>query len=157
MVDYVSVSREVAATPEQVWAVVSDLPRMGEWSHENEGGEWIKGAVGPTPGAKFKGSNSNGTKSWTTEATVLDADPNRRFSFLVNVGPIKVAEWSYSIEPTADGCRVVESWTDLRPRVLRPFGRFTAGVADRAEHNRVGMVQTLDRIAANLESAPDPD
>ncbi len=159
MVDQISVTRDMSASPGAVWAIVTDLPRMGEWSHENEGGEWIKGATGPVPGAKFKGTNGNGAKSWTTEATVVDVEPGRRFSFRVAVGPIKVSDWSYAIEPTSDGCRVTESWTDRRPRFIRPFGKTFSGVADRPEHNRVGMVQTLDRIAAVVErsSAPNPD
>jgi uncharacterized protein YndB with AHSA1/START domain len=164
MVDQISVSKDICAPPDEVWAIVTDLPRMGEWSHENEGGEWIKGATGPVPGARFKGTNGNGSKSWTTEATVLDAEPGRRFSFRVAVGPIKVAEWSYSIEPTPAGCRVTESWIDRRPRFVRPLGKMTSGVEDRPEHNRIGMVQTLDRIAAaverpsgqNPDSSPDP-
>jgi uncharacterized protein YndB with AHSA1/START domain len=35
----VSVSRDVSATPEEVWKLITDLPRMGEWSPENKGGE----------------------------------------------------------------------------------------------------------------------
>ena len=38
----VSVVREVAASPEKVWALVTDLPRMGEWSPENQGGKGRK-------------------------------------------------------------------------------------------------------------------
>ncbi|MEY3619020.1 MAG: hypothetical protein RL726_1718, partial [Actinomycetota bacterium] len=62
----VVVSKEIAASPEVVWEMVSDLTRMGEWSPENKGGEWIKGATGPAVGASFKGRNSNGKKSWST-------------------------------------------------------------------------------------------
>src|SRR3954468_6506548 len=50
----VSVSRDVPAPAERVWEMVSDLPRMGEWSPENEGGEWIGGATAAAPGAKFR-------------------------------------------------------------------------------------------------------
>ncbi|MFM8383175.1 MAG: SRPBCC family protein, partial [Actinomycetota bacterium] len=60
----VVVTREVAAPPERIWAMVSDLPRMGEWSPENQGGEWLNGATGPAVGVRFKGQNKNGKKSW---------------------------------------------------------------------------------------------
>jgi polyketide cyclase/dehydrase/lipid transport protein len=33
-------SIEIHASPEAVYDLVSDLPRMGEWSPENIGGEW---------------------------------------------------------------------------------------------------------------------
>ncbi|MSZ72613.1 MAG: hypothetical protein F2716_09825, partial [Actinobacteria bacterium] len=41
----VSVTREISVAPEKIWAMVSDLPRMGEWSPENRGGEWIAPAT----------------------------------------------------------------------------------------------------------------
>ena len=42
MAEQVSVTTEIAAPVEQVWAMVSDLTRMGEWSPENEGATWLK-------------------------------------------------------------------------------------------------------------------
>jgi uncharacterized protein YndB with AHSA1/START domain len=70
----VAVSRDVNAPAETVWAMIADLPRMGEWSPESEGGEWIGGATGPVPGAKFRGSNRHGSKKWKTVVRVVDAD-----------------------------------------------------------------------------------
>ena len=81
MSDQVVVTKDIAAPAATVWALVSDLPRMGEWSPENRGGQWVKGATGPVPGARFKGENRNGDKSWSTDAKVVDAEPGRRFSF----------------------------------------------------------------------------
>jgi len=48
---------------------------MGEWSPENQGGMWAKGATGPAVGARFSGKNKNGTKAWSTsvEVNVCDA------------------------------------------------------------------------------------
>jgi uncharacterized protein YndB with AHSA1/START domain len=60
----VVVSKEVNASPETVFAMVSDLTRMGEWSPENQGGQWVKGATGPAVGAQFKGRNSNDGQSF---------------------------------------------------------------------------------------------
>ena len=144
----VSVTREVAAPAERVWALVSDLPRMGEWSPENRGGVWVKGSTGPVPGARFKGANRNGDKSWSTAVKVIDAEPGRRFSFLVTVGPFKIAEWAYDFEETPDGCRVTETWTDRRNALAKKASGPASGVDDRAEHNRRGMEQTLRGLAA---------
>ena len=47
MAHHVEVTKVIAAAPERVYELVSDLPRMGEWSPENTGGTWIKGAKGP--------------------------------------------------------------------------------------------------------------
>ena len=62
----VSISREIAAPVEKVWSMVTDLPRMGEWSPENQGGDWVKGATGPAVDASFKGRNKNGKRAWST-------------------------------------------------------------------------------------------
>jgi uncharacterized protein YndB with AHSA1/START domain len=148
-----SVSVEIAAPPEQVWAMVADVTRMGEWSPETERGEWIRGASGPAPGAKFKGSNRNGTKSWDTVATVVDAEPGQRFSFRVTAAGFKVSEWAYDLEPTATGCRVTETWTDQRGRLATMLGKPVSGVTDRAAHNEAGMEQTLAGLKAAAESA----
>jgi uncharacterized protein YndB with AHSA1/START domain len=144
----VTVTREIAAPPDEVWALVSDLPRMGEWSPENEGGEWVGGATGPTAGAKFRGSNRHGSKRWKTMATIVDADPGRRLSFRVTAFGLKVADWAYDIEPTATGCLVTESWTDLRPGFFKPIAKLATGVEDRLEHTRPAMEATLDALAA---------
>lgn len=149
----VSVSRDVGAPAETVWELVSDLPRMGEWSPENEGGSWIKGATGPTPGAAFRGSNRQGTKSWKTVAKVVDAEPGRRFSFRVSALGIPVALWEYDITPTDTGCTVTESWTDLRPGFFKPIAAKATGVTDRAAHNRSSIEETLANLAAAAEAS----
>jgi uncharacterized protein YndB with AHSA1/START domain len=153
MSDTVSVSREIAASPETLWAMVSDVTRMGEFSPENEGCTWLGNAAGPTAGAKFRGSNRNGKRSWKSVSTVVDADPGRRFSFRVAAGPFHVAEWGYTFEETATGCRVTETWKDERGRFFKPISGMATGVPDRATHNRAGMEQTLERLAAAAESA----
>jgi uncharacterized protein YndB with AHSA1/START domain len=153
MTERVSVSREIAAPAERVWEMVSDVTRMGEWSPETVGGTWLKGATGAQPGARFRGTNRNGKKKWDTMAVVVDAHPGRRFSFRVTAAGFKVAEWIYEIEPTAAGCRVTETWVDQRGTVARTLGKPVSGVADRAEHNRAGMEQTLERLASVAEES----
>jgi uncharacterized protein YndB with AHSA1/START domain len=148
MTEHVSVSREIAAPAETVWAMVSDVTRMGEWSPENESCVWLGDATGPQPGAKFRGSNRIGKKSWKTLSTVVDAEPGRRFSFRVSAGPFSVAEWGFTFEATAGGCRVTETWKDERGRFFKPISGIATGVPDRAAHNRAGMEQTLERLAA---------
>lgn len=152
----VVVSREVAAPAERVWAMVSDVTRMGQWSPENVGGRWLGGASGPTPGARFRGTNRRGWRRWSTRCTVVDADPPRRFAFRVTSGGLAVAEWRYELEPTDAGCRVTETFVDQRGVLVRTAGRLLTGVADRAAHNRAGMRQTLDALAEAAPQASDP-
>jgi uncharacterized protein YndB with AHSA1/START domain len=153
MTDQVSVSREITAPAEQVWAMVSDVTRMGEWSPENEGAVWLGGATSAQAGAKFRGTNRIGKRKWKTLATVTEVEPGRRFSFRVSATVIKVADWSYEVEPTATGCRVTETWIEQRPGWFKPLTQLVTGVSDRPATNRAGMEQTLERVAAAAESS----
>ena len=146
----VSVSRDIAATPRWVWNMVSDLPRMGEWSPEAQGGVWVDEEAGLEVGAVFEGANSNGKKKWKTKVTVVECDPPNRLVFRMRVGPLGGSDWVYDIEPTNEGCRVTESWIDNRSWLFVKIGLLISGVADRATHNRATMEATLDAVAAAI-------
>ncbi len=122
----------VDATAEHVYAMVSDLPRMGEWSPECDRVTWRDGASGARPGAKFLGHNRVGAVRWTTFGEVVVAEPGRNLAFEVTAGPVALSRWEYFFVPDEDGsgCTVAEEWTDRRPA----WYRF---VADRAFGNRM--------------------
>ena len=143
----VSVSIEINAPVEKVWTMVTDLPRMGEWSPENQNGEWADGATAPAVGATFKGKNSNGKKNWSTSVKVNALEAERKFSFGLLVFGKNWCDWVYEIEPTATGCSVTHSWIDHRGSVARFLGKVVSGVADRATHNRKNMEVTLQNLA----------
>ena len=86
----IEVSRVIAASPETLYDMVSDLPRMGEFSPENTGGMWINGATGPEVGAEFRGTNSHGDKHWATTAVIERAERGTAFVFRTpSNGPTK--------------------------------------------------------------------
>ena len=150
----VSVSRPVSAAPQVVWELISDVTRMGEWSPETTGARWTGGATGPATGAKFRGSNANGWRRWSTSCTVTDCEPGATFAFRVTAGPLAVATWRYDIEATREGCRVTETWIDERGTLAKLGGGPMSGVGDREAHNRAGMEETLRRLAAAAEAQP---
>lgn len=66
----------VDATVPQVWAVVSDVTRVGEWSHECRGAEWLGGAAGPALGVRFRGRNRAGWWArWNRTCEIVAVDP----------------------------------------------------------------------------------
>jgi uncharacterized protein YndB with AHSA1/START domain len=153
MTHTVSVERVVSASPDVVWRLVSDVTRMGEWSPENVGAKWLGGNREPVVGARFRGTNENGKRTWKTACTVVDAQPGKSFAFEVKAGPLGVARWEYRFEAIDGGCRVTETWIDQRGKIVTFMGGPVSGVKDRAEHNRAGMETTLERLAAVAEGA----
>ena len=152
MADQVSVTTEIHAPAEQVWAMVADLPRMKEWSPENVGVVWRRGAVSAEPGATFSGTNSQGRKTWQTAGRIVEAEPGRVLSFRITAGGMKVALWTYRFEPTGSGCTVTETWTDQRNALVRALGKPVSGVSDRVAHNTAGMERTLANLKAAAEA-----
>jgi hypothetical protein len=146
----VEVSRVVAASADQVYALVSDLPSMGRFSPENTGGRWVKGATGPAVGAAFEGTNALGWKKWKTLATVTIAEPGREFAFDVVAMGCRVAGWGFSLEPVDGGTNVTHYWDDHRNPVVAKVTGLALGVPDRRSHNTANMERTLDGIAAAL-------
>ena len=56
------------APPEEVWALVSDVTRIGEFSPETFEARWTRGSTGPEVGASFKGHvkrNGVGPTYWS--------------------------------------------------------------------------------------------
>ncbi len=152
MPEQISVERTIRADAGRLYELVTDLPRMGEWSPENTGGKWVKGATGPAVGAHFKGTNRNGWRRWSTDVVVTAADPGQRFAFDVTTGPFKVATWEYRFNQSGDATTVVQTWTDNRASFAKKVAPLVAGVRDRTERNRQNMEATLTKMAAAVEA-----
>ena len=148
----VSVTQDISAPAELVWALVTDLSRMGEWSPENLGGEWVKGATSAAVGARFKGRNKNGSKAWSTSVKVNVVDAPKKFSFALMALGKNWCDWVYEITPSATGCTVTHSWIDHRSKFADRLGKLVSGVSNRAEHNRRNMEATLKNLKAAAEN-----
>jgi Polyketide cyclase / dehydrase and lipid transport len=113
--------------------------------------EWLEGDS-PTPGARFRGRNSNGGHKWTTTCTVTEADPGRAFAFDVKTfGFVPIAHWRYEFTPAADGCTVTERTWDRRPGWIRKPAALSTGVSDRTGANAEHIKLTLQRLKARAE------
>lgn len=151
-----SVSIDVEAPPEKVYALVSDITRMGEWSPECRKCTWTKGATGPAVGARFKAVNKGGRgPSWFNTPKVVAATPGREFAFNRSGPGIGSYTWRYVLEPTATGTRLTESYEAERPlpAVMDWITRQWTGSADRDADLRAGMETTLARIKAAAEAS----
>ena len=104
----IEASRDIAATPEEVYAAISDVTRMGEWSEECVACQWHEGFDGAAIGATFDGHNRNGDHTWTTQGKIIEADSGAAFAFECSMMDFHYSTWGYRIEPTEAGCRVTE-------------------------------------------------
>ncbi len=146
-----SVSHDIAAPAEVVYAAITDVTRMGEWSPECYRCEWADGATEAAVGVMFDGHNRNGENEWSTQGRIVELVPNEKFVFHAVWGDFHFATWGYEIEATDTGCTVTQHWEDLRPDNVIEGSASISGVADRAEFNKQQMATTLERLAAALE------
>ncbi|QNG19950.1 SRPBCC family protein [Rhodococcus triatomae] len=142
---------DIDASPQDVWAVVADLKRMGEWSPQCRRMHIVGGAV--AEGTRTININRKGLLVWPTTAKVVRFVPNKAVAFrIVENRTI----WSYELEPTETGTRVTE-------RREAPTGTSTlsqflvknvlGGNEDFESELVQGMNASLQRIKKEAESA----
>ena len=141
----------IPASAEELYALVSDVTRTGEWSPENVGGQWIDGATGPEVGARFQGSNRRGWRRWSTTCRVVAAEPGRTFSFDVLFAGTPVSRWTYEFRPDGEWTVVTETWTDRRPAWFSLLTKPLMGVGDVRVHNQRNIERTLANLATAAE------
>ena len=106
---HLEISKEIRALPSVVYALVSDLPRMGEWSTENIGGAWISGTAG-TVGARFLGTNKIGDYEWSVPVEVTIASPSECFEFVAAPDDGPFVRWTYKLQAIDSGTLLTEIW-----------------------------------------------
>jgi len=142
----------VARSPEDLYDMVSDVTRMGEWSPVCTTCWWEDGQ-GPRPGAWFTGRNELPERVWETRSQVVTADRGREFAFVVGGSWVR---WGYTFTPVDGGTQVTESWEFLPDGITRFHNRFGADapaqIADRALAARDGIPATLAALKRSAES-----
>jgi uncharacterized protein YndB with AHSA1/START domain len=106
---------EVAATPRQVWDVLADVTRVGEWSHECHAATWLAGHQRAEVGARFSGSNRSGPLRWRRHCTITSLEPERLLAYRTGGGfPPDSTEWRFELARTpSGGTRIRQSFQVL--------------------------------------------
>jgi uncharacterized protein YndB with AHSA1/START domain len=150
---------EVDQPPSEVWAIVTDVGRIGEWSPECVFAAWRPGqGEVPRVGARFDARNeyADGFRS-SVECVVREAVPPHAFEWIVldddsdETRPGSI--WRYEIEPTGDGRTRVRhrfthgaGMTGLRESVDRFPDRADTILAARRGQLERNMVNTLSAM-----------
>src|SRR5688500_18974198 len=85
----------IARPPADLYDMVSDVTRMGEWSPVCKACWWDEGDTARV-GAKFTGRNEVPDRTWETRSEVVAADPGREFAFVVESTGTR---WGYTFSP----------------------------------------------------------
>ena len=145
------VTVQVAAPPERVWSLVTDVTQTGRWSPECTSCEWDAGANGPAVGATFKGHNRHGFMRWTTHCEVVAAEEPTHFAFQVKESGMR---WGYRFEPDGTGGTKLTEYRDKTRPVPLPIRMVQkSGILGRDREGLMvkGMRETLERVKAVAE------
>ncbi len=139
---------EINAPVSKVWSLVSDPSRMPQWSPQCR----IMKALGPIrPGTRTVNLNRRGLLFWPTTSVITEVVPERKFAFRI---PLNTTVWSYELEPTATGTRLVETRHAEHgvTAVSAAVTKAALGGIDSFEKELLeGMTLSLGRIKAAAE------
>jgi Polyketide cyclase / dehydrase and lipid transport len=145
-------SIHVTLDADRLYALVSDVTRMGAWSPVCKAC-WWEDDTGPVAGAWFVGRNETPDRTWETRSQVVVAEPGREFAWEVNGGWVR---WGFAMEPVAGGTRLTESWRFLPAGIAGFRQRYTdradAEIAARSEAAEHGIPVTLAAIKRTAEA-----
>lgn len=148
------VSTVVGAPIDTVWNVVTDVTRVGEWSGECQGCEWVEGADSAVAGARFRGRNRRGSMRWTRVNEVIRAEPPHSFVWhtLSRFPYLDSTEWQLSLAEDSAGTRVTESFQILKlSKAMERILEF----AVRAHRDRTADLESdLGRLKSLVEAGP---
>jgi len=94
---------DINAPASAVWAAISDLRRMPEWSPQCRRMQPF-GSL--RQGTRTVNLNRRNRLFWPTTCTVVEVIPNQKLAFKVDLNG---TVWSYELEPVGDGTRLTES------------------------------------------------
>ena len=137
---------------EDLYDMVSDVTRMGEWSPVCRACWWDEGA-GPAAGSWFTGRNELPDRTWETRSLVVAAERGREFAFVVGGSLVR---WGYTFAPRDGATLVTETWKFLPDGIALFQERYgdaaPAEIDKRSEAARTGMPATLRAIKLAAES-----
>jgi hypothetical protein len=142
----------IGRSPEDLYDMVSDVTRIGEWSPICQACWWDEGGTAEV-GAWFTGRNVDGESTWETRSQVVAADRGKEFSYLVEGSLVR---WGWAFAPAEGGTSVTESWEFLPDGIAlfeKHFGdQAQAQIDGRTEAAHAGIPATLAALKRTAEA-----
>ncbi len=144
-------SIEIAAPPDQVWALVADVRRYPEWSPQVVSTRLRGGAEEVALGIEFTNLNRLGELEWKTVGEIVRFEPGHQVAFRIADNWVI---WSFTVAGGAGGTRLTQRRE--APDGISELSReltdgFLGGQATFTEITRAGMRETLEAIKATAE------
>ncbi|MBL1079716.1 SRPBCC family protein [Nocardia sp. 2] len=90
-----------SASPQQIWNILTDVTRIGEWSHECHSARWLDATTEAAPGVRFRGTSRSGIQRWSRTCTFTTVDEPRELAWTTHGGLYgDTTEWRYTLTPT---------------------------------------------------------
>jgi hypothetical protein len=150
----------IAAAPAAVWRLVCDIQLPARFSSEFDGGEWLDGASGPAPGARFTGrSHHPAVGEWETTSTICEYQPGQVLGWAVGDPGRPSARWRFTLAPEDGGTRAAQ-WMQIGPgpsyvsaAIDAMPGKESRILRRRLAEHRANMTLTLAGIKQLAEGA----
>lgn len=137
----------VDAEIDDVWRVVRDVTRVGEWSHECVGAEWLGGATSAVPGARFRGRNHAGLFRWGRVCEIVSADP---YELVFVTVPTALypdsSEWRLTLTRADRGTTITQQFRVVR--AVPVLGRLYALMIPAHRDRTAALTEDLTRLGA---------
>jgi hypothetical protein len=145
----------VDAHIDDVWEIVRDVTRVGEWSHECVGAAWLGGATAAAPGARFRGRNRAGGFRWGRECEVLSADPYQlTWRTVPTLRYPDSSEWRITLDETDGGTTISQHFRVVRGATLLAvlYGLLIPAHRDRT----AALIDDLHRLGTAARRSRPP-
>jgi len=172
----VTVEVDIAADPQRLWELITDIDTPGRHCKEAAGAVWDDDGP-PGVGSRFRGRNATddtghplinevlvrlvGGMEWETPCFVSDWEPGRLFMYNVGDPETAWARWGYRLQPLLDGHTRVghvfihgPGMSGTALTALENPEEAEAVIAGRFRVLRENMNQVLAGIKREAESAP---
>ena len=145
---------DIAAPIDAVWALVSDVRRMNEWSPQVTSTRLSAGFDDVSAGTRFTNRNAHGELVWTTHAEVVAfTAPGQTGEVAFRVDENWVV-WSFHLAATDAGTRLTqrrEAPHGISPLSLGFTDDYLGGYDAFTASQLAGMRETLEAIKAAAE------
>ena len=140
----------VAATPAQMYDLISDVGAMTAWSPDLVSAHYDDGH-GPFVGSWFTGRNKNEVHEWEVRMQITEAEPAVALAWTTFADGLEVARWRYAFQAQESGTLIEESWHVFRVTPL--LGSTKQELLELRDHTEASMETTLAALASSVAAS----